>query len=228
MKLRILYQDSDLVIVDKPAGFHVHPPEDQTHRISRNTNCLLILSKQLERYVYPIHRLDRATSGVLVFALTQEAARDLNNAFRERKVRKTYVCVTRGWVPEKGEITQPIGENEALTTFEKLAHLELPHAIGKYPTARYSLVRVWPHTGRTHQIRRHFAHLAHPLIGDTLYGDRQHNRLFKETLALPGLFLKAHTLEFLHPKTSVAMCVDSRWSGAWHTVFDRFGICPLR
>jgi len=225
---RILYQDDDLVAIDKPAGFYVHPPEDPSHRIPRNTNCLAILRDQLGRYLYPIHRLDRATSGVLVFGLSSDAASILSGAFRERRVQKTYICVTRGWVDEIGKIDHPIGEADALSSYEKIGRMEIPTPVGKFPTARYSLVRVNPLTGRTHQIRRHFAHLSHPLVGDTVYGDGIHNRFFRENLELPGLYLKAYSLEFLHPRSSALIRVESRWHGAWHQVFDLFGVCPLK
>ncbi len=232
MSFRILYQDDSFVAIEKPAGFHVHPPED-AHRISRSVNCLYLVKKQLETYVYPVHRLDRATSGVLLFALRSDSAKRLCHLFQEQKIKKTYFCVTRGWTEESGMIHYPLpSENEsseplvATTAYQRIGQIELPHAVGRYPTARYSLLQVEPHSGRRHQIRRHLNHLSHPLIGDTLYGNGDHNRLFRDQLKIPGLLLKAYCLEFVHPERGDPVRIISRWSGLWHSVFDLFGVCP--
>src|SRR4051812_35609183 len=99
MKFRILFQDEHFIAIEKPAGFHVHPPEDSTHRISNSHNCLRILRTQIDTYLYPVHRLDRATSGVLLFALQPESARKLSAMFSQREMKKKYFAVIRGWVP---------------------------------------------------------------------------------------------------------------------------------
>lgn len=219
--------------VDKPAGFHVHPPEDQAHRIPLRESCLHLLRDQLGRYVYPIHRLDRATSGVLVFALDPESARELSRQFQEREARKVYVAVARGWLPPQGVIDHALQSDsslerrEAVTRFETIAQRELPEPVGRYPTARYSLVAASPLTGRMHQLRRHFVHVSHPLIGDTVYGDGKHNAFFKERLGIPGLLLKAQLLELRHPRTGSTLLLRSEWHGKWHRVFELFGLCPL-
>ena len=108
LSFRILYQDPHWVAIEKPAGFHVHPPEDSTHRIPAGLNCVQVLRKQLNTYLYPVHRLDRATSGVLIFALSSESARSLSQQFRDRSVRKVYYCVVRGWVEDGGVIDSPL------------------------------------------------------------------------------------------------------------------------
>ncbi len=232
MPLRILHQDEHLVIVDKPAGFQVHPHEEG-HALSRETNCLYLLKKQLGQYLYPVHRLDRATSGVLCFALTPESAGLLQKLLQSGEIRKTYYAVTRGWTDEDGLIDHPLKPlysdkppQEARSIYQRIAQIELPHATGRYATTRLSLVRTSPLTGRTHQLRRHFAHLSHPLIGDSVYGDGKYNRFFKEHLKLPGLFLKAYSLEFRHPFTDEPLRIISRWSHGWHQLFDVFGVCP--
>jgi tRNA pseudouridine65 synthase len=190
------------------------------------------LRDQLGRFVYPVHRLDAATSGVLVFALSPEAARDLGLQFQGRTVRKTYFAVARGWLREPGRIDHPLtGEGaaapkESRTTYSPLARLELARAVGRYASARCTLVEVEPETGRMHQIRRHFAHLSHPLIGDTVYGDGGHNRLWRELLGERALLLKAQRLEFAHPYSGSALRLESRWKQPWHQVFDLFGVCP--
>ncbi len=235
MSLRILFQDEALVAIDKPSGFHVHPPEDEQSRISKHVNCLAILRDQIQTYLYPVHRIDVATSGVVVFALTPEAAKAVAAQFQARTARKTYYCVVRGWVDDEGCFDHPLRsmkddekDLEAQTSFQSLARIELPTAIGKYETARYSLVEVAPHTGRYHQIRRHFARGGHPLLGDSVHGNGEHNRFFRNELKLASLMLKAHRLAITHPHSGAVLHLESRWSGKWHKVFDLFGVCPTR
>jgi tRNA pseudouridine65 synthase len=236
VSLRVLYQDSAIVVIDKPAGFHVHPPEDAKHKIANSVNCLYLLSHQINAYLYPVHRLDRATSGVLVFALRSEVATALSRLFSERLIEKTYFAVVRGWIePGLSKVDHPLKEfnqsgeaipRESVTYYESLAHVELPTPVGKFPTARYSLVRISPETGRMHQIRRHFAHLSHPLIGDTLYGDTPHNRFFREKFGVHQLYLKAFSLKFEHPVLNQWVGFHSRWNHSWHQIFDTFNFCP--
>lgn len=223
---RILYQDAHCVAIDKPAGFWVHQAEEgEKYRVPPAWNCMRLLRNQLGQYVYPIHRLDRATSGVLVFGLTQEFASGLGQAFMRREVRKMYVALVRGWWPDSSE---RIETDDGVTRFECAGQTEWPEAVGRYSTCRYSLVYAYPETGRRHQIRRHCNHAAHPIVGDTLYGDRDHNRFFRDQLKWPGLYLKALELEFSHPVTGALVRLRSRYDGRWHRVFDRFGICPYR
>ena len=226
--------------VDKPAGIHVHPPEDQKHRIAPSTNGLKILAEQLGLHLYPVHRLDRATSGVLLYALTAAAAGELARQFREREVLKHYVCVARGWTDEAGVIDHALApeapEGEAtrerkeslpsVTRYRTVARCEVPYPDREHPRSRYSLLIAEPETGRRHQLRRHFSHLAHPLIGDPIYGHGPHNRLFRDGLKLPGLLLKAQSIALTHPSSGERLEIHSRWTGVWHRVFDLFGACP--
>jgi tRNA pseudouridine65 synthase len=240
MNFKILYLDEQVVAIHKPAGFYVHPPEDGQHRISHQVNCLYLLRKQIGKYLYPVHRLDRATSGVLIFALTPESARLLSGWFHSQseaeRVRKTYYCVTRGWVPESGTIDYALKENlvsgneevfkPAITHFRRVATTEIQQAVGRYSTARYSLVEVVPITGRTHQIRRHFAHISHPLVGDTIYGDGAHNRFFREFFQLRRLFLCAYALQLPPSPLLLPLLLRTDWTKDWHHIFEQFGICP--
>jgi tRNA pseudouridine65 synthase len=233
MFFRLLYQDEYIVAIDKPAGFHVHPPEGGNHPISRNLNCLYLLRRQIDNYLYPIHRIDRSTSGVLLFALNPNAARTFCELFSQQKITKSYYCVVRGWIENQGLIDYPLKSKsnptvfyEASSYYQKIAQIELPHAIGRYPSARYSLARVYPITGRFHQIRRHFAHLSHPLIGDTVYGNGEHNRFFRSHFLINTLLLKAQSVSFSHPFTGKVTTVTSKWTQPWHKIFDMFGICP--
>lgn len=233
IQFRILYHDSSLIAIDKPAGFQVHPPEDPRRRISNDTNCLYLLRQQIGTYLYPVHRLDRATSGVVIYALESSAARELARQFQEKVVQKTYYAVTRGWISSDGEIDHPLKSEhdpevrkEALTHYSPVSTVELPIASERHPTSRYSLVKVEPKTGRMHQIRRHFAHHSHPLIGDTIYGDGKQNRVFRELLNENALLLKAYSICIQHPVTQKPIFIHGKWNHLWHRVFDLFGTCP--
>jgi tRNA pseudouridine65 synthase len=179
------------------------------------------------RYLYPIHRLDRATSGVLLFSFDAETARKTAGLFRDRQVKKTYFSLVRGWTPPEGVIDSPLTEKESLTRYFTVGHTEIQQPVGRYATARYSLVRAEPETGRMHQIRRHFAHLSHPIIGDTIYGDGKHNRFFRDQFEIRNLFLKAYSLELTHPVTQANLVIRTRWNSMWLKAFELFGVCPI-
>lgn len=202
-EFKILEQTEQWVAIMKPSGFHVHPPEDTTHRVPRDKIVLYQLRRQLGQFVYPVHRLDAGTSGVLLMALNSESASRLAQQFQNRQVHKTYHAVVRGWTAEEQQITIPLeldstgSPAESITSFRRLGRCEQMEPVGKrHATARYSLIEVKPHTGRYHQIRRHMNRISHPILGDATHGDSQHNRFFRERLGLRGLCLKAHRLEF--------------------------------
>ncbi len=191
----IIYQNEDLVAINKPAGIMVH----RTGMTEDKIFILQLLRNQLKRRIYPIHRLDRATSGVLIFGLTPQAAGRIQKAMQEQKVSKQYIAIVRGWILEQGLVDYPIrsGRNftlqDAQTSFSRISLTEAPLAISRYPNSRYSLVSVMPKTGKYHQIRRHFAHLRHPIIGDKKHGDCKHNAYFERVKGIKGMMLHAHT-----------------------------------
>lgn len=210
--LTILLQDEHLVAIDKPAGMLVHRSRIDVHA---REFAMQTLRDQIGQPVFPVHRIDRPTSGVLLFALDSHIARELSEQFQQRTISKTYYAIVRGHSPTTGTWDEPLIEKpdkivdrladkdkpaqSAITKFETLQSWTIPFSTGKYPNSRYSLVDVQPLTGRKHQIRRHFNHMAHPLIGDTTHGDRRHNRLFREKLDVHRLLLVARTLTFEHP-----------------------------
>lgn len=202
--LTILYQDTQLIAVAKPAGLLVHRSKLDVHD---NDNVLRRLREQCGRFLYPVHRLDKPTSGVLLFALDTDSARSLSQQFEQQLVGKHYLAVVRGYTEAAGHIDYAIIDrdartrqrNAAFTTYQRLARLELPHRIDRYPTTRYSLLDIKPATGRRHQIRLHMKHIKHPLIGDTSYGKAAHNRFFAEQYGSRRLLLHAHKLDFCHP-----------------------------
>ncbi|HET7202381.1 MAG TPA: pseudouridine synthase [Steroidobacteraceae bacterium] len=206
MFLPLLYLDDRMVVVDKPAGLLVHrSPIDRHER----RFAMQIVRDQLGRRVYPVHRLDKGTSGALVLALDPEAAKALSQAFATRDVAKTYVALVRGWPDAEGRIDRPLAAvedarigpqslapREATTTFRRLATYEIPVRVDRYPTSRYALVELSPQTGRRHQLRRHLAGASHPIVGDSTYGKGRHNRLFMERFGVRRLLLACTRLEF--------------------------------
>jgi tRNA pseudouridine65 synthase len=212
--LPVLYQDSQLVVVNKPTGLLVHRSDIDRHA---SENAMKIVRDQLGQWVYPVHRLDKATSGILVFALERDTARCMTRLFIDDQISKGYLAIVRGFTPESGRIDHPLKERwdkmtdqkadrdkpgkQAVTEYRRLATVELPHRVGRYATARYSFLQVIPFTGRNHQIRRHLKHVFHPIVGDTTYGDGKHNDLFRKRFNCHRLLLHANTIEFVHPGT---------------------------
>ena len=225
LPMEILFQDDHLVAIDKPQGFHVTPHENPQHRVSRDQVCLYVVRDLIGQWVYPIHRLDAGTSGVVLFALSSEAARRMSEVFQSRAIIKSYRAVARGYVVDEGEITVPLeldstGELvDAHTQFKTLKRIELPFAVGKrFPQARYSLVEAQPLTGKFHQIRRHFNRISHPLVGDAVHGDSHHNRFFRETLGIQGLCLQAKSLAFKHPWSGQGIKITAADSEKWKKI----------
>lgn len=189
MPVPILHQDDFLVAVNKPSGMAVHRGWSQ-----ERYTVLQVLRDQVGRHVYPVHRLDRGTSGVLVMAFDPGTARGLQEQFEAGGVRKRYLALVRGIPPEEMVIDHPVPRAPdgprvpAVTEVRRLGTFE-----------RYALVEVFPRTGRLHQIRRHLKHVSHPLIGDVRYGKGEHNRLFRERFGLHRLALHALELELADP-----------------------------
>ena len=227
--LRILYQDAHYVAVDKPPGLLVHRSPISGDRIF----ALQTLRDQLGRRVYPVHRLDRATSGVLVFGLSADAARRLVALFESRQVVKTYIAVARGWVRDSGTIDHPVADEEgngvaqsALTHYRRLSKVELPYAVDRYPSSRYSLVEIVPETGRRQQIRKHFKHISHHLIGDTTHGNGRHNRFFRNRYGIHRLLLMSWRLGFRHPYGREQIDIVATADNDWRAIEALFG-CRL-
>jgi len=184
-----------------------------------------IVRDQLGQWVYPFHRLDKPTSGVLLFALDQETARRMTQSFTDGTIAKSYLAVVRGFTKEGERIDHPLKEiadkmtgqraerdrpgKEAVTEYRRLAAVELPHPVGRYATARYSLIKASPLTGRNHQIRRHLKHIFHPVIGDTAYGDGNHNDFFRKQFDCHRMLLHARELAFIHPYGNRKLTIEA-------------------
>lgn len=209
--MRILHHDDTLLAVDKPSGMLTHRGWGRDGEVAVQTARDLI-----GRRVHPAHRLDRATSGVLLFALSADVARSLELAFAERRIAKRYLALARGLAPESLVVDHPLartedpgppGErqrDEAITEIRRLAVSRRAFEVRGRPT-RYSFIEACPRTGRTHQIRRHLKHLSHPLVGDVRYGKGEHNRFFREHFGFHRLALHAERLRLVHPVTGEAL-----------------------
>ncbi|QOL25122.1 tRNA pseudouridine(65) synthase TruC [Thalassotalea sp. LPB0316] len=235
-QLTILYQDDYLVAVNKPAGLFVHRSYLDRHE---KYFALQLVRDMVGQYVYPVHRLDRPTSGVLLFALTEGVARQMNEKFSARQVDKTYFALTRGHLLGDGIIDYPLKEQHdkiadkfarqdkaaqsAVTHYQSIATATLPIAVGKYPSVRYSLVKLMPQTGRKHQIRRHLSHLRYPIIGDINHGDNKQNPFFHQFFGFKRLMLHARTLSFAHPVTGQHLVIEADFDSQWLTVFEQLG-----
>ncbi len=225
--LELLHLDEHLVAVNKPTGIAVHRSRlvgaDEDYLIDR-------LRLQVDGRLHAVHRLDRATSGVLLIARSPEIAAELGRQLMARTVEKSYLAVVRGWPEEEGEIDYPLtgsslsGEPKpALTRWRRLATVEVPIAQGRYPQQRYALLDVRPETGRYRQIRRHFHHVSHHILGDTSHGRGDHNRLIRQHFGVHRLMLHANTLDVAHPATGQALVLRASLDVAWQRLLRAFG-----
>lgn len=233
--LTILHADDALVAIAKPSGWLVH-----RSNLDRHESRILVqaLRDQLGRRVFPVHRLDKGTSGVLLFALNPESSRALGEQFEQHRVRKTYWAIVRGWPAEAGCIDHPLRDLDdaygavnslhvaraAVTEYRRLATVELPHRIDRYPTSRYALLSLHPLTGRRHQLRRHLKHIAHPIIGDATYGKGLHNRFFQSAFGCHRLLLACVELAFRHPESGEPISIATPVADQFASVIERLGL----
>ncbi|QYJ95858.1 tRNA pseudouridine(65) synthase TruC [Shewanella spartinae] len=234
--IEILYEDDDLVAIHKPAGLLVH----RSYLARREKYFAMQMTRDLVGcHVFPVHRLDRPTSGVLLFAKSSEMANQLCEQFASKSVQKHYVALVRGNMHEPGLLDYPLKQEldelgdknvdpnkaaqEAQTSYHPLLNCEIPYPSGRYASSRYALVQLTPHTGRKHQLRRHMAHLRHPIIGDTTHGDGKQNRFMREHSGINRLWLIAKKLEFNHPRSGERIAVETELEAEWLSLFELFG-----
>lgn len=229
----VIWQDDDLIAINKPSGLLVHRSEIDRHETQF---ALQMVRDHIGQRVYPLHRLDKPTSGVLLFAKNREIASVMVEQWRQKQVEKRYLAIVRGYMPEfihldkamvppvdkyaKHERIKPA--QSAITDFTCLATTELDVMIDKYPQSRYSLVNCCPKTGRKHQIRRHLKHLSHPIIGDARYGKGKHSRYFRDHMGAPRLLLHAWSLVFQHPVKDIAIELNAPLDPVFQQLIDRF------
>jgi tRNA pseudouridine65 synthase len=235
-ELPILHRDDWLIAVHKPSGLLVHRTDLDRHE---TRFAVQMLRDQIGRRVWPVHRLDKGTSGVLLFALDADTARRVTAQFEAGAVAKRYLAVVRGWPAEAGEIDHPLAPDSAdqawlgrqatataqpaRTRFRRLATVELPHQVDHYPSSRYALVELEPLTGRRHQLRRHMKHIAHPILGDATHGKGRHNRLFQELFGCHRLLLAAITMRLTHPVSGEPLLLQAPLAGDFAQVLRQLG-----
>ncbi|RZK21509.1 MAG: pseudouridylate synthase [Pedobacter sp.] len=202
--LEIIYQDEHLIAINKPHGLLVHQSS-----IARDATefALQMLRDQVGKHVSPVHRLDRKTSGILLFAFDKESEIAMHQQFMNAETEKRYLAILRGFTADHMNIDHPLAKEngtmqDAFTSFKTLQKAEVDVAFGKHATSRYSLVEAMPKTGRMHQLRRHFSHILHPIIGDRTHGCNKQNKFFLEQWNMTTMLLHASELSFVHPKTS--------------------------
>jgi len=233
--LEILYQDAYIVAINKPSGLLVHKSPIDKHEIRF---ALQEVRDQIGQYVYPVHRLDKPTSGVLLFGLSKEIAKELSEAFRNNEIKKEYVAVVRGYIEENGVVEHPLKQmldtkvekergitkedQEAKTGYERVETIELPYAVSRYSVSRYSLVKLCPQTGRKHQLRRHMKHIHHPMIGDTKHGRGEHNKLFREKFECHRLLLHSTQITLTHPINKKKLVIKAPLDEMFQKLFKIF------
>ena len=219
--LDIVYQDEHLIAIQKPAGLLVHKSPIDRHE---KRYAMKILRNQIGQWVYPVHRLDKPTSGLLLFTLDKDTARHVSQQFEQHLISKDYLAVVRGFTPVEGVIDYPLNEiavfkhlektvekkeaKASLTHYQTLKHYVLPYSDGHFESCRYSLVKLFPKTGRKHQIRRHLKHISHPIVGDVKHGRGEHNKLFKVHMDSHRLLLAAQTMRLTHPITQEDLHIE--------------------
>jgi tRNA pseudouridine65 synthase len=232
MMLDILYRDEYFIAINKPSGLLVHRSPIDRHETQF---AIQMLRDQIGQYVYPLHRLDKPTSGVLFFALDKESANLASKQFKEHSIEKTYITAVRGFVDNEGVIEHPLKEKldkiadkmankdkeaqEAITHYKRLDTVEIDASVGRYDKVRYSLVEVKPRTGRKHQIRRHMKHISHHILGDTKYGRGEHNKFIREYFDCHRLLLHASSLKFFHPYKEEIIIIDAPIDDIFKAIF---------
>lgn len=224
--IQILFQDDYILAVYKPNNMLVHHSVMANNQLEEKS-LVQLLAEELNVKYYPIHRLDRKTSGIILFAKQKEFVKEFQNLFINNQIQKTYYGLVRGFITEKGKIDSPVKgrdanvHKEALTYYKCIKTFEVPIQVGPYENSRYSLVELQPKTGRLHQLRIHMNKISHPLIGDPKYGDRFHNRMFEDKLKNEAMFLHAKTLIFTHPFTEETHQFEADFPENWKTVIQK-------
>ena len=227
--LEILYRDEHLIAINKPHGLLVHR---STIANDATEFALQLLRDQIGQPVYPAHRLDRKTGGILLFSLDKETDKKIQVLFQDKKIAKKYLAVLRGYCPESGTIDYPLmkengSSQDALTHFKRLATAEIDVPQGKFLSSRYSLVEANPETGRMHQLRRHFAHIMYPIIGDRPHGCNKQNKLWKEKFEMDTMLLHASQLEFDHPWTAKRIRIKADLQPEFKRVLNILCLQPI-
>ncbi|CAM1333176.1 pseudouridine synthase [Tenacibaculum aestuariivivum] len=227
MNLSILFEDEYLICVSKPNNIVVHHAH-HSRNVADENSLLQLLFDKFEHKFYPIHRLDRKTSGIILLAKETKYVSKFQELFTTNKIQKTYYGIVRGHAPEYKLIDSPVKGRDsdvyknAETTLKTVSTVVVNIPVKPYDTSRYSLVEMKPTTGRLHQLRIHMNKISHPLIGDPKYGDKNHNLMFINNFSCDNLFLHAYSLKFIHPFSKKQQIIKASLPDDWNTVFQRF------
>lgn len=226
MKIKIIFEDDHIIIVNKPNNVLIH--NSYYARNIKDETLLDLLFTQFENHFYPVHRLDRKTSGVLMLAKQKENVAVFQELFNANRIQKTYFGIVRGFVDLAQVIDSPVKNpdtkvyKDAKTYCEPIFTKLLGIPVIPYENSRYSLVKLTPGTGRMHQLRIHLNKISHPIVGDYKYGDRFHNRMFEQELDCKNLFLHAYSLQFTQPITNVNIELNASFPNDWLKIFKLF------
>jgi tRNA pseudouridine65 synthase len=211
MLLEILFEDEHYIAINKPHNLLVHRTKIAEEK---EAFALQYLRDQVGKIVFPCHRLDSKTAGVLLFALSHEADVAMQKQFMAHQTYKEYIAIVRGYMPEEGDVDKPLAKEngklqDAFTSYKCLQKTEMNFEVIRYPTSRYSLALFIPKTGRMHQLRRHAAHLRHYILGDKKHGDNTQNNYFEKEHGFYDMMLHAYQLSFIHPFTHKEICIKA-------------------
>ena len=227
MNLEIIFEDEYILCVHKPNNVLVHHAF-HSRNVAEEDSLLQLIKNELGIKVYPIHRLDRKTSGIILLAKETHFVSKFQELFTNNEINKTYYGIVRGFSPETKTIDSPVKgrdanvHKEALTHLKTLEKVTLNIPVKPYDSSRYSLVELSPKTGRMHQLRVHSNKISHPLIGDPKYGDKNHDLMFEENFGWKNMFLHAGKLDFKHPFTTEKLTLKATFPKDWVTLFEEF------
>jgi tRNA pseudouridine65 synthase len=227
MNLDIIFEDQFIICVNKPNNMVVHHAY-HSRNVADETSLLQLIQAEKGIKVYPIHRLDRKTSGIILLAKETIHVSKFQELFTNNEIEKTYYGVVRGFSPESKTIDSPVKgrdasiHKDALTYLKTLEQIVLEIPVKPYDSSRYSLVELKPKTGRMHQLRVHTSKISHPLIGDIKYGDKNHDLMFEENFGWKNMFLHAGHLKFKHPFSEEVLILKANFPKDWISLFEEF------
>ena len=227
MNLDIIFEDQFVICVNKPNNMLVHHAY-HSRNVADETSLLQLIQAEKGIKVYPIHRLDRKTSGIILLAKETIHVSKFQELFTNNEIEKTYYGVVRGFSPESKTIDSPVKgrdasiHKDALTYLKTLEQIVLEIPVKPYDSSRYSLVELKPKTGRMHQLRVHTSKISHPLIGDIKYGDKNHDLMFEENFGWKNMFLHAGHLKFKHPFSEEVLILKANFPKDWISLFEEF------
>lgn len=237
---RVLFSDLHYVAMEKPAGFHSHPPENKSILLNPKWNALQISERQLNQKLFPCHRLDKATSGILLFAKSSEAAGRFQQSQLKSPWKKQYFALVRGMLEDSIVLSTPLKdengiEKQAKTAIQPIYSWKMERSLAGRENRVFTLVHAIPHSGRFHQIRRHLSSVSLPILGDQRHGDKKLNRDFfsnfpseMNLLDTPYMYLRFASASFIHPIEGQEISIVSNWPRQWHYLFEFMGFCAIR